>query len=63
MEHLLRCAIPLNTLWMCILWFLLTLQRGAVNETDSGILAEQGFLDEYGGWNGNILFQFYESVV
>ena len=25
MEHLPRCAIPLKTLWMCILWFLHTL--------------------------------------
>ena len=38
-------------------------ERGAVNETDSGTLAQQDFLDEDGQWNGNLLFQFYESVV
>ena len=31
-------------------------ERGAVNETDSGTLAQQDFLDEDGQWNGNLLF-------
>ena len=38
-------------------------QRSAVNETDTGALAKQHFLDEYGQWQSNRLLQFNESVL
>ena len=38
-------------------------QRGTVNKTDSGTLAQQNFLDKQGKRDSNISFQFNKTVI
>ena len=63
MEHVPLCAMPLNTLWTCILWFRHTLKGRAVRETYACAFAEQHLLDEQCQRHGNFFFKLYKPVV
>lgn len=63
MSHLPFCAIPLNVLWMWILWFLHT-RKGILSTKQMSIhLPKKKPLDEKSQRDGNVFFQFNKTVV